>query len=95
MVTHNPELANQYADRIIEFKDGRILKDSNPHIEEQKKDQFELKHTKMSFLTALRLSFNNIRTKRQNFLNGICFKHWDHRHCHRLVFIDRIPKANR
>ena len=64
MVTHNPELANQYADRIIEFKDGRILKDSNPHIEEQKKDQFELKHTKMSFLTALRLSFNNIRTKK-------------------------------
>ncbi len=46
MVTHNPELANQYADRIIEFKDGRILKDSNPHIEGQKKDQFELKHTK-------------------------------------------------
>ena len=64
MVTHNPELANQYADRIIEFKDGRILKDSNPHIEGQKKDQFELKHTKMSFLTALRLSFNNIRTKK-------------------------------
>jgi putative ABC transport system permease protein len=64
MVTHNPELANQYADRIIEFKDGRILEDSNPHIEGEKKDQFELKHTKMSFLTALRLSFNNIRTKK-------------------------------
>ena len=49
MVTHNPELANQYADRIIEFKDGRILKDSNPHIEEQKKDQFELKHNEDEF----------------------------------------------
>lgn len=64
MVTHNPELAHEYAGRIIEFKDGRIIKDSNPHVEGQKKDQFELKHTKMSFMTALRLSFNNIRTKK-------------------------------
>ena len=64
MVTHNPELAHKYAGRIIEFKDGRIIKDSNPHVEGQKKDQFALKHTKMSFMTALRLSFNNIRTKK-------------------------------
>lgn len=64
MVTHNPELAHKYAGRIIEFKDGRIIKDSTPHVEGQKKDQFELKHTKMSFMTALRLSFNNIRTKK-------------------------------
>lgn len=64
MVTHNPELAHKYAGRIIEFKDGRIIKDSNPHVEGKKKDQFELKHTKMSFMTALRLSFNNIRTKK-------------------------------
>ncbi|OTN77562.1 ABC transporter ATP-binding/permease [Enterococcus sp. 8G7_MSG3316] len=64
MVTHNPELANKYAGRIIEFKDGQIVHDSNPHIEGQKKDQFQLKHTKMSFMTALRLSFNNIRTKK-------------------------------
>lgn len=64
MVTHNPELANEYADRIIEFSDGKIRHDSNPHTEGQKKDQFELKHTKMTFLTALRLSFNNIRTKK-------------------------------
>ena len=64
MVTHNPELANKYAGRIIEFKDGQIVHDSNPHIEGKKKDQFQLKHTKMSFMTALRLSFNNIRTKK-------------------------------
>ncbi len=31
LVTHNPELANQYADRIIEFSDGKILTDSHPH----------------------------------------------------------------
>lgn len=64
MVTHNPELANQYADRIIEFSDGRIQADSHPHIEGKKKDQFNLKHTKMKYMTALRLSFNNIRTKK-------------------------------
>ncbi|MFW8051914.1 ATP-binding cassette domain-containing protein [Vagococcus fluvialis] len=64
MVTHNPELAYDYADRIIEFSDGKIKKDSNPHIESKKKDQFQLKRTKMSFLTALNLSFNNLRTKK-------------------------------
>lgn len=64
MVTHNPELANQYADRIIEFSDGKILNDSNPHIEGKKKEAFHLKHTKMTFFTALLLSFNNIRTKK-------------------------------
>ncbi len=64
MVTHNPELAHRYADRIIEFSDGRIQTDSHPHIEGQKSDQFNLKRTKMKFSTALRLSFNNIRTKK-------------------------------
>ena len=64
MVTHNPELAHQYADRIIEFSDGKILADSNPHIERPKDDQFNLRRTKMSFWTALKLSFNNIRTKK-------------------------------
>lgn len=64
MVTHNPELANQYADRIINFADGRIVHDSHPHQERPKPDMFNLKHTKMKFTTALRLSFNNIRTKK-------------------------------
>ena len=64
MVTHNPELAHEYADRIIEFSDGQIRHDSRPHIEHEKKEPFELKRTKMKFTTALRLSFNNIRTKK-------------------------------
>ncbi|MDF2538897.1 MAG: hypothetical protein K0S76_1918 [Herbinix sp.] len=63
MVTHNPELANTYADRIVEFQDGKIVADSNPFTEEFKGEGFRLKKTSMSFLTALRLSFNNIRTK--------------------------------
>lgn len=64
MVTHNPELADAYADRILEFSDGKILNDSNPFIEGSKTNQFQLHRTKMSFLTALRLSFNNIRNKK-------------------------------
>ncbi|WP_461226808.1 ABC transporter ATP-binding protein/permease [Lacticaseibacillus suihuaensis] len=64
MVTHNPELAHKYADRVIEFADGKIEHDSNPHVEHEKTDQFKLNHTKMSYFTALRLSFNNIRTKK-------------------------------
>ena len=64
MVTHNPELAKDYADRIVEFKDGKIISDSHPHKERPKEDQFSLKKTSMSFLTALSLSFNNIKTKK-------------------------------
>ena len=67
MVTHNPELAEEYANRIVRVKDGRIIGDTNP---------FELdtslmaapRHknmgrSSMSFFTALSLSFNNLRTK--------------------------------
>ena len=64
MVTHNPELAKKYADRIVEFSDGKIISDSHPHRERPKEDQFKLKKTSMSFPTALGLSFNNIRTKK-------------------------------
>ena len=44
MVTHNPELADQYADRIIRFSDGKIIDDSHPHAERPKEDQFRLKN---------------------------------------------------
>ncbi|MBE5961725.1 MAG: ATP-binding cassette domain-containing protein [Lachnospiraceae bacterium] len=64
MVTHNPELAKDYADRIISFKDGNIIDDTNPYKESFKGSDFSLKKTSMSFMTALRLSFNNIRTKK-------------------------------
>ncbi len=64
MVTHNPELAHEYADRIVEFKDGKIISDTHPHEERPKEDQFSLKKTSMSFLTAMGLSFNNLRTKK-------------------------------
>lgn len=64
MVTHNPKLAKQYASRIINFADGKIQDDSNPYTEDENKDKFELKKTKMTFWTALKLSFTNIKTKK-------------------------------
>ena len=72
MVTHNPDLAERYADRIIRFQDGVIISDTNPHQERPKEDMFSLKKTSMSFLTALNLSFNNLKTKKgRTFLT--CF----------------------
>ncbi|MFC6275472.1 ATP-binding cassette domain-containing protein [Levilactobacillus tangyuanensis] len=64
MVTHNPDLAKEYADRIIEFADGKIQHDSNPYDGHADAEQFKLKKTRMTFWTALKLSFNNIRTKK-------------------------------
>lgn len=65
MVTHNPELAKEYATRIIELSDGKIIKDSNPIIEQESDNKkYEIKKTAMSFLTALSLSLNNIKTKK-------------------------------
>ena len=64
MVTHNPKLAEQYADRIVRFADGKIQDDTNPYVEETKTDQFQLNRTKMTFLNALKLSMTNILTKK-------------------------------
>lgn len=64
MVTHNPEIARTYADRIIEFKDGEVVSDSRPLPDVEISPNYKLKKTKMSFFTALKLSANNIRTKK-------------------------------
>lgn len=64
MVTHNPELAEQYATRIVRFQDGKILSDSDPYIPHDVKDTFKLKRTKMSYWNAIKLSFTNIMTKK-------------------------------
>ena len=67
MVTHNPELARQYATRVVEVKDGHTIADSDP-FEPETKDNADYRHARlgkasMSFLTALGLSFNNLGTK--------------------------------
>lgn len=65
MVTHNPDLATEYASRVIELKDGELKQDSNPITDENITDEkFKIKKTSMSFATALNLSFNNIKTKK-------------------------------
>ncbi|MBR0136194.1 MAG: ABC transporter ATP-binding protein/permease [Clostridia bacterium] len=67
MVTHNGELADTYANRIVRLRDGRIIDDSNPfHGEEVTEEESSSvgKRTSMSFLTALSLSLNNLRTKK-------------------------------
>lgn len=65
MVTHNPELAKDYANRIIEFKDGEVLSDSKPvSSEEENLGKVHIKKTVLSYLSAIHLSFNNIKTKK-------------------------------
>ncbi|UQZ32670.1 sulfate ABC transporter ATP-binding protein [Paenibacillus sp. PK3_47] len=64
MVTHNPELAEAYADRIVQFRDGNIISDSNPPGEVKENANYQLKKTAMSYFTALKLSGKNISTKK-------------------------------
>ena len=69
MVTHNPELAEEYATRIVKLKDGKITADSDPFEPELKEDALTPVHknlgkASMSFFTALALSFNNLWTKK-------------------------------
>ena len=69
MVTHNPELAEEYATRIVKLKDGKIIADSDPFDPEMRSDALAPVHknlgkASMSFLTALALSFNNLWTKK-------------------------------
>ncbi len=73
MVTHNPDLADEYANRIIKCLDGEVIGDSNPYNPEvidknqqrEKKEKADAKGKKsMSFAAAFNLSINNLRTKK-------------------------------
>ena len=65
MVTHNPELAKDYATRILKLKDGQLVSDSHPCAgEEERAEPRGLKRVSMSLWTALSLSFDNLRTKK-------------------------------
>ncbi|MBQ9461569.1 MAG: ABC transporter ATP-binding protein/permease [Clostridia bacterium] len=67
MVTHNPELADKYATRIVKLSDGKITGDSNPFEPGEESTppvHKNMGHSSMSFLTSLSLSFNNLRTKK-------------------------------
>ena len=65
MVTHNPQLADEYSSRIIRLKDGSLVSDSNPFNEqEMNADTSVLKRPGMSFKMACSLSLNNLMTKK-------------------------------
>ena len=72
MVTHNPELAEEYATRIVTLKDGKIRSDTDKfYVNEAVMEEPEHKNmgkSSMSFLTALSLSFNNLKTKKARTL---------------------------
>ena len=72
MVTHNPELAEEYATRIVTLKDGKIRSDTDEfYVNEAVMKEPEHKNmgkASMSFLTALSLSFNNLKTKKARTL---------------------------
>jgi putative ABC transport system permease protein len=70
MVTHNPELAMEYSDRIIRMLDGVVIEDTNPYNGEEEivntekeKVTYKKKNSSMNFLTALRLSGKNLISK--------------------------------
>lgn len=68
MVTHNPELAEEYANRIVRLKDGEIIDDTNPYVVEKSKvekpQHKNMGKSSMSIFTSLALSFNNLKTKK-------------------------------
>ena len=70
MVTHNPDLADEYANRIVKLLDGQIIGDTNPYTPKYEKEDVKTKPKKiaknksMSFFTAVALSFNNLLTKK-------------------------------
>lgn len=72
MVTHNPELAEQYATRIVNLRDGVIRSDSDPFVVDETAEQPAVYKTmgraSMSFATSLALSFNNLKTKKARTL---------------------------
>lgn len=68
MVTHNPDLAKTYSNRIVNIKDGQIIGDSNPYNIEEKSNKFSPKKIKLALPTAINLSFNNLLTKKARTL---------------------------
>ena len=70
MVTHNPELAEEYANRIVRVRDGRIIDDTNPYVsgEAPPATHCNMGRASMSVFTAAGLSFNNLLTKKARTL---------------------------
>ena len=86
MVTHNPEIAKKYSNRVITLLDGTVTSDSNPYNGDEEEEKNIKKETKtsMSFITALFLSFKNLMLMRFYFFCHIsiqCSKFKNHINC--------------
>ena len=67
---------------------GNFLSDSKPYDSDESKGNLNIKKTAMSFWTALKLSFGNIRTKKgRTILNSFCFIDWYYWYCFDFIFI--------
>ena len=92
MVTHNPELAYQYATRIVKVKDGKLLEDSDPYeIPEGEAPEPVHKNMGKSFdviFDSAVPQFNNLKTKKaRTILVSFCRFNRYHRHCHDFITI--------
>lgn len=70
MVTHNPDLAQEYSTRIVNLSDGLVTGDTNPYVpaKADETSHAKFKNKSMAFKTALQLSFNNLKTKKARTL---------------------------
>ncbi len=63
MVTHNREIAEEFATRLVKLRDGKVIEANEPDALHDENDNYQQVKTSMSFWTALKLSFNNLKTK--------------------------------
>ncbi len=68
VVTHDIQLANMYADRIIEIQDGTIINDTAPYLGEIPTKELKIQKKHLSFFKTLQLSFRNLKTKKARML---------------------------
>ena len=94
MVTHNPELAKKYSSRIVKLLDGKIIDDSNPYksseedVKKARNKKDKSGKASMKFTTAVRLSLNNLMTKKgRTFLTSFAGSIGNNRNCINIIII--------
>ena len=80
MVTHNPEIAQKYSDRIIRLSDGVIIEDTVPNTKNDD-SEYNSPRTSMSFVQAINSSFKPFDKEGENSPYYYCSKHWNYKHC--------------
>ena len=97
MVTHNPELAEQYANRIVRIKDGTLTGDSNPYTPAKEDVPVAAKKERvsMSFFTAVSLSLNNLLTKKGRTILTASYQHGAYTYCRPYPLRSCFQKGSR